>query len=169
MRRVHVPISKHSQTAILWTYQSPSKKKNTTSNSTSHGQEVRNLARVPYWQCTCPSRSAHLLGTFGHGNVSIPPLRALNYSTTRLLLLSVKFDGIWRGTLELEHLPWTAFIPCIWKILLAINAPFAKKMLLYIFCLLSSTKSVTMYLITCWKYKQSPIFVLLCRNDPAKL
>ena len=76
MRRVPVPISKHSQTAILWTYQSPSQKNNTTSNSTSHGQEVRNLAKVPYWQCTCSSRSAHLLGTFGHGNISIPPLRA---------------------------------------------------------------------------------------------
>ena len=76
MRRVQVPISKHSQTAILWTNQSPSKKNNTTSNSISHGQEVRNLAKVPYWQCTCPSPSAHLLGTFGHGNTSIPPLRA---------------------------------------------------------------------------------------------
>ena len=76
MRRVQVPISKHSQTAILWTYQSPSKKNNTTSNSTSHGQEVRNVAKVPYWQCTCPSLSFHLLGMFGHGNISIPQLRA---------------------------------------------------------------------------------------------
>ena len=66
----------HSQTAILWTYQSPSKKNNTTSNSTSHGQEVRNLVKASYWQCTCPSPSAHLLGTFGHGNISIPLLRA---------------------------------------------------------------------------------------------
>ena len=31
---------------------------------------------VPYWQCSCPSPSAHLLGTFGHGNKFIPPLRA---------------------------------------------------------------------------------------------
>ena len=77
MRRVQVPISKHSQTVILWKYQSPSKRNTTTfPNSTSHGQEVRNLAKVPYWQCTCPSPSAHLLGMFGHGNVSIPPLRA---------------------------------------------------------------------------------------------
>ena len=92
MRRVQVPISKHSQTAVLWTCQSPSKKNNITSNSTSHGQEVRNLAKVPYRQCTCPSPSAHLLGVFGHGNISIPPLRAQNYRTIRLLTLCVKFD-----------------------------------------------------------------------------
>ena len=131
MRRVQVPISKHSQTAILWTYQSPSKKNNTPSNSTSHGQEVRNLAKVPYWQCTCPSPSAHLLGTFGHGNMSIPLLRAQNYSTIRLLTLCIKFDGISWRTLELEHLPWTAFIRCIWKTLFPIKTPFAKKMFLF--------------------------------------
>ena len=129
MRRVQVPISKHSPTAVLWTYQSPSKKNNTTSNSTSHGQEVHMLAKVPYWQCTCPSPSAHLLGTFGHSNKSIPPLRAQNYSTIRLLTLRVKFDGISRRKPELEHLPGTAFIPCIWNILFPIKAPFAKKML----------------------------------------
>ena len=67
---------------------------NTTSNSTSHGQEVRNLAKVPCWQCSCPNQSTHLLGTFGHGNISIPPLRAQNFSTIRLLTLRVKFDGI---------------------------------------------------------------------------
>ena len=66
----------HSQTAILWTHQSPSKKNNTTSNSISHGQEVHNLTKVPYWQYTCPSPSAPLLGTFDHGNISISPLRA---------------------------------------------------------------------------------------------
>ena len=127
MRRVQVPISKHSQTAILWTCQSPSKKNNTTSNSISHGQEVRNLAKVPYWQCTCPSPSAHLLGMFGHGNKSIPPLRAYNYSTIRLLTLRIKFGGISRRTLELEHLSWTAFIRCIWNTLFPIKAPFTKK------------------------------------------
>ena len=131
MRRVQVPISKHSQTAILWTCQSPSKKNNVTCNSTSHGQEVRNLAKVPYWQCTWPSRSAHLLGTFGHGSESIPPLRAQNYRTIRLLTLCVKFDGISQRTPELEHLPWTAFIRCIWNILFPIEAPFAKQMLLF--------------------------------------
>ena len=104
MRRVQDPISKHFQTAILWTYQSPSKKNNTTSNSTSHGQEVHMLAKVPYWQCTCPSPSAHLLGMFGHGSKSIPPLRAQNYSTIGLLTPRVKFDGISQRTPELEHL-----------------------------------------------------------------
>ena len=131
MRRVQVPISKHSQTAILWTYQSPSKKNNTTSNSTSHGQEVRNLAKVLYWQCTCSSLSAHLLGTFGHGNTSIPLLRAQNYSTVHLLTLRVKFDGISWRTPELEHLPRTVFTRCVWKILFPIKAPFAKRMLLF--------------------------------------
>ena len=172
MRWAQVPISKHSQSAILWTYQSPSKKNNTTSNSTSHGQEVRNLAKVSYWQCTGPSPSAHLLGIFGHGNISIPPLRAQNYSTICLLTLRVKFGGIWRRTSELEHLPWIAFIRCIWKILFPIKAPFPKRMLLFWslhFCLLSSTKSVPMYLVTCWKYKQSHIFISPCRNDPSKL
>ena len=172
MRRVQVPISKHSQTAILWTYQSPSKKNNTTSNSTSHGQEVHNLAKVPYWQCTCPSPSAHLLGTFGHGNISIPPLRAQNYSTIRLLTLRVKFDGISPRTPELEHLPWTAFIRCVWNTLFSVKAPFTKKMLLFWslhFCLPSSTKSVPKYLVTCRKYKQSHIFISPCRNDPSQL
>ena len=95
------------------------------------GQEVRNLVKVPYWQCTCPSPSAHLLGTFGHSNTSIPQLRTRNYSTIRLLTLRVKFDEISRRTPELEHLPWTAFIRCIWSILFPIEAPFAKKMLLF--------------------------------------
>ena len=83
IRRVQVPISKHFQTDILWTW-TLSKKNNTTSNSTSHEQEVRNLAKVPYWQCTCPSPLAHLLGTFGHGNTFIPPLRAptLQYNSS---------------------------------------------------------------------------------------
>ena len=110
------------------------------------GKRVRNLTKIPYWQCTCPSQSAHLLGTFGHGSISIPPFRAQNYTTIRLLTLCVKFDGIWRRTPELEHLPWTAFIRCVWKILSPIKAPFAKKMLLFWslhFCLLSSTKPKT--------------------------
>ena len=127
MWRVPVPISKHSETAILWTYQSPSKKNNTTSNSTSHGQEVCNLAKVSYWQYTCPSPSVHLLKTFGHGNISIPPLRAQNYSTIRLLTLRVKFDGIWRRTPELEHLPWTAFIRCVWNIILSYQSSLREK------------------------------------------
>ena len=46
------------------------------------------------------------------------------------------------------------------------NAPFSD---LCIFCLLSSTKSVPMYLVTCWKYKQNDIFISPCRNDPFQL
>ena len=53
-----------------------------------------------------------------------------HYSTVRLLTPCVKFDEIWRRTPELEHLSWTAFIGCIWKILCPIKALFAKKMLL---------------------------------------
>ena len=40
---------------------------------------------------------------------------------------------------------------------------------LCIFCLLSSTKSVSLYLVTCWKYKQSHIFISPCRNDSSQL
>ena len=41
---------------------------------------------------------------------------------------------------------------------------------LCIFCLLSSTKSVLMYLLTCWKYKyKSHIFISPCRNDQPQL
>ena len=146
--------------------------KNTTSNFTSHGQEVRNLVKVPYWQCTCPSRSAHLIGTFGHGNISIPPLRAQNYSTIRLLTLRVKFDGISPRTPELEDLPWTTFIRCIWKILSPIKAPFAKKMLLFwslhflsaFFHKISSNVSRNMLEIQTESY-----FHLTRRNDPLQL
>ena len=70
-------------------------------------------------------------GTFGHGNMSVPPLRAQNYSTIRLLTLRVKFDRISQRTPELEHLPWTVFIRCIWNTLFLIRALFAKKMLLF--------------------------------------
>ena len=87
-------------------------------------------------------------------------------------MLRVKFDGISRRTPELEHLPWTAFIRCIWNILFPIKAPFTKKGSfsdLCMFCLLSSTKSAPMYLVTCWKYKQSHIFISPCRNDPSQL
>ena len=61
---------------------------------------------------------------------------------------------------------------CIWNILFPIKAPFAKQMLLFWslhFCLLSSTKSVPVYLLTCWKYKQSHIFISSCPNDPSQL
>ena len=97
------------------------------------GQKIRNLAKVPYWQCTCPSPSAHLLGIFGHGSTSVPSAQSSNYDKIRLLTLGVKFDGIWRRTPELEHLPWTAFIRCIWNILFPIKAPFAEKTALLIF------------------------------------
>ena len=83
-----------------------------------------------------------------------------------------KINGIWRRTSELEHLPWTAFIRCVWNILFPIKALFAKKCSssdICIFCLLSSTKSVPMYLVTCWEYKQSDIFISPCRNDPSQV
>ena len=54
-----------------------------------------------------------------------------HYSTIRLLTPRVKFDGISRRTLELEHLPWTAFIRCIWNTLFPIKSPFVKTMLLF--------------------------------------
>ena len=76
---------------FLWTYQPPSKKNTTTSNSTSHGHEVRNLAKVPYWQRTCPSPSAHLLGMFGHGSKSVPPLRAQTLKYNSSLNATCKF------------------------------------------------------------------------------
>ena len=63
------PYIKTFSNCCFVAYQSPSKKNSSPSNSTSHGQEIRNLAKVPYWQCTCPNPSAHLLGTFGHGNI----------------------------------------------------------------------------------------------------
>ena len=168
MRRGQVSISKHCRTAILWEYQSPSKKNNTTSNSTSHGQEVRNLAKVPYCQCTCPSRSAHLLGTFGHGNVSIPLLRAQNYSIIRLLTLRENLMEYHE-----EHRSWST---CREQHLFAIfemssflsTLPSRNKFSssdLCIFRLLSSTKPVPMYLVTCWKYKQTHIFISSCRNE----
>ena len=54
-----------------------------------------------------------------------------HYSTIRLLTLRVKSDRISWRTPKLEHLPWTAFIRCIWNILFPIKAPFAKKMILF--------------------------------------
>ena len=38
-----------------------------------------------------------------------------------------------------------------------------------IFCLLSSTKSVSIYLVTRWKYTQSHIFISPCRTGPSQL
>ena len=37
------------------------------------------------------------------------------------------------------------------------------------FCLLYSTTSAPMCLVTCWKYKQSHIIISPCRNDPSRL
>ena len=77
-----------------------------------------------------------------------------------------------RRTPKLKHLPWTAFIRCIWNTLFHIKALFAKKILfsnLCIFCLLSSTKPVPMHLMTCRKYKQSDSFISPRRNDPSQL
>ena len=75
-----------------------------------------------------------------------------HYSRVHLLMPFVKFNGISGRTPELEHLPWTVFIRCVWNILFPIKAPFAKKCSFsdfWIFCLLPSTKSVPMYLVTC--------------------
>ena len=48
------------------------------------GKRYAILAKVPYWQCTCPSPSAHLLETFGHGSKSIPQLKTqtLKYNSS---------------------------------------------------------------------------------------
>ena len=126
-RRVQVPMLKHSQSAILWIHQSPSKKNTTTSNSTSHGKRCAiwrrfciGSALVRVRQPICSECSAMATYLFHRSGLK-------HYSTIRLLTLRVKFDGIWRRTPELEHLPWTAFIRCIWKILFPIKAPFAKK------------------------------------------
>ena len=116
-------------------------------------------------QPICPERSAMEAYLFHRSGLK-------HHSTICLLTLRVKFDGISPRTPELEHLPWTVFIRCIWNILFPVKAPFAKKYSssdLCIFCLLSSTKSVPMYLLTCWKYKQSHIFMSPCRNDPSQL
>ena len=116
-------------------------------------------------QPICSEHSAMATYLFHHSGLK-------HYSTIRLLTLRVKFDGIWQSTPELKHLPRTAFIRCNWNILFPIKAPFAKKCSssdLWIFCLLSSTKPVPMYLVTCWKYKQIHIFISPCRNDPSQL
>ena len=66
----------------------------------------------------------------------------------------------------------TAFIRCVWKILFLSKHPSRQKCSssdLCIFCLLSSTKWVPMYLVTCWKNKQSHIFISPCRNDHPQL
>ena len=60
------------------------------------------------------------------------------YSTIRLLTLRVKFDGISRKTPELEHLPWTEFIRCIWNVLFPIKAPSRKNASFLIFAFLSA-------------------------------
>ena len=46
------------------------------------------------------------------------------------------------------------------------NAP---SLIFAFFVCFSSIKSVLMYLITCWKYKQSHILISPCRNDPSQL
>ena len=40
---------------------------------------------------------------------------------------------------------------------------------LCIFCLLSSTKSFAMDIVTCWKCKKRDIFISPCRNEPSQL
>ena len=123
-------------------------------------------ALVRVRQPICSERSAMATHLFHRSGLK-------HYSTIRLLMLSVKFGGISRRKPELEHLPWTAFIRCIWKYILSYQSTLRGKQCsfsdLCIFRLLSSTKSVPMYLVTCWKYKQSHIFISPCRNDPFQL
>ena len=69
-----------------------------------------------------------------------------NYSTIRLLTLGVKFDGISPRTPELEHLPWTAFIRCVWKYTLSYHSTLREKnarFLIFAFfvCLLPQNQS----------------------------
>ena len=121
-------------------------------------------ARVRVRQPICSEHSAMATCLFHRS-------RFKHYSTLRLQALRVKFDGIWRRTPELEHLPWTAFIRCIWNILFPIKAPFAKTMLLFwslhflsaFLHKLSSNVSRNMLKI------QSHIFISPCRNDPSQL
>ena len=116
-------------------------------------------------QPICSDRSAMATYLFHRSGLK-------HYSTIRLLTLRVKSDGIWRRISELGHLPWTAFIRCVWNRLSPIKAPFGKKCSssdLCIFCLLPSTKSVPMYLVTCWQYIQSHTLMSPCRNDPSQL
>ena len=56
-----------------------------------------------------------------------------HYSKIHLLTLRVKLGGISQRTPEMEHLPRTAFIRCVWNKLFPITTPFAKKMLLFSF------------------------------------
>ena len=72
-------------------------------------------ALVRVRQPICPECSAMATYLFHRSGLK-------HYSTIRLLTPRVKFDGIWRRTLELEHLPWTVFIRCVWNILFPIKA-----------------------------------------------
>ena len=81
-------------------------------------------ALVPVRQLICSEISAMATYLFHRSGLK-------HYSTIRLITLRVKFDGISRKTPDLEHLPWTVFIRCIWNILCPIKAPFAKNMLLF--------------------------------------
>ena len=94
-----------------------------------------------------------------------------HYSTIPLLTLRVKFDGI-----SPRKRSWSTCrdqrLFAVFATLFPLKEPFARKMFLFWslhFCLLSSTKPVPMYLVTCWKYNQSHIFISPCRNDPPQL
>ena len=122
-------------------------------------------ALVRVRQPICSERSAMATYLFHSSGLK-------HYSTIRLLTLRVKFNGIWRRTLELERLPWTAFIRCIWNTMYSFSYPSRKNASfsdLYIFCLLSSTKSVPICLLARWKYKQNDIFISPCQSDPSQL
>ena len=95
-----------------------------------------------------------------------------HYSTIRLLTLSVKFDGISRRTPELEHLPWTAFIRCIWNILSPLKAPFAKKCSSSDLCIFVCFLPQNQFQCISQHAENTNrviFFISPCRNDPSQL
>ena len=169
MRRVQVPISKHSQTAILWTYQSPSKKTPPLQIPPHMGKRYAiwrrsRIGNALVWvgQPICSERLAMEANLFHRSGLK-------HYSTIRLLTLRVNLMEY-----DEEHWSWST---CREQRLFAVlgrrsflsntlrqkNAPL---LILAFFVLFSSTKSVPMCLVTCWKYKPSLIFISSRRNEP---
>ena len=129
MRRVQVPVSKHFQTAFCG-HVSLLQRKTTPLEIPSHmGKRYAiwrrsriDSALIRVGQPICSELSDMATYLFHRSGLK-------HYSRIRLLTLIVKFDGIWQRTPELEHLPWTAFIRCVWDNLFPIKGFFAKKML----------------------------------------
>ena len=145
MRRVQFPLSRNSETAILWTNQSPSRKNSTTSNSTltwARGTQFGEGLVL----------AVHLFESFSPFARNVRPWQHLystsqgsNYNKIRLQTLRVKLMEY-----DQEHRSWST---CREQRLLAVfeihsflsehalrkNCSFSD---LCLFCLLSSTKSV---------------------------